>query len=649
MFEAYKIGVRVSLVNNMSSGLLLITKQLGGAQNATDALNKRLEKTHRLMQIGAVMAGAGAIGLGIIAKMAKPAEEYVHQLNIMNMAGLKHADMVAAIGDAWKNTGAVITTTATENLRSLLDLRNVLGNMDEARMALPIVSRIQAVLAASSEGQISGNSKELAYSMAKALDIIGAAQDKQSFERQAEMMAKVVIATQGRVTPESFKSTFQYARQAKYRLSDEFKYEILPSLIQENAAGGGGGGGSRGVGPMLSAFYRFANQGYINKKSMPELIRLGLLDPSTALRTTTSGTTVGSLAGSDLAAANPFAWVQTILVPALQRKYGNLSRDQLMAHIGEITRGNQLAANLIGEFAFKPVNFLRDQANIRGTMSTSDAYKAALGHDPNTAMKALSSQWENFKISFAMGVIPVLVPALIKLSKWFNELGSWARANPTLVKTLALGFTALFGAMALGGVVMVMTAAFQALGLALGVFNVALLVNPISLVLTAAAAAVYLLYRNWDKVKPYWDQLLLVIKGVGFYLEDKFTPLWQKFKGVLFDIYSIIKPFLDFAGHKMPATVMKPPNASLQHPRGSLFGSSIGSSIAEGWGDAVIWARKEIDVHEHHTHVYLDGKKIADHMFQTNTQPRPSRGQSGLNMMHASPSPLLNDLNLAGH
>jgi hypothetical protein len=472
MFNAYSVAVKVRLLDQVTGGLLAMSKQFNLVNGNAVKLQAQLDKIKLMGMAGAGLGAAGFMGLGVIGKMIKPAEEYVHQLNIMNMAGLKHVDMANAIGDAWKNTGTVITTTATENLRSILDLRNVLGNMEEARMALPIVSRIQAVLAASSEGQISGNSKELSYSMAKALDIIGAAQDKQSFERQAEMMAKVIIATQGRVTPEAFKSTFQYARQAKYRLDDEFKYEILPSLIQENAAGGGGGGGSRGVGPMLAAFYRWSNQGYINKKSLPELISLGLVAPGTALHTTTQGTTVGAMRGGDLAAANPFQWVQEVLVPAIKRKYGqNLSRDQLMMHINEISRGNQLAGNLVGEFAFKPVNFTRDQANIRGTMSTTEAYKAALSNDPNTARKALAAQWENFKTAFTMGVVPVLIPALIKLTEAFNSMANWARENPGLAKGIALGFTAIFGAMAMGGTVLMMAAAFKGLGLALSLFG----------------------------------------------------------------------------------------------------------------------------------------------------------------------------------
>ncbi len=469
MFEAYKVAVKVSLVNHVTAGLLAMSSQFKHVGKDAAALQSELNKIKLLGLAGGAMSAAGFMGLGIIGKMINPAKEYAHQLNIINMAGWTQRDIATAVGDAWKNTSTVITTTATGNLRTLLDLKNVLGDFGEARMALPIVSRIQTVLAASSESKISGNSKDLAYSMAKALDIIGAAQNKESFESQAEQMAKVIIATQGRVTPEAFKSTFQYARQAKYGLSDVFKYQILPSLIQENAAGGGGGGGSRGVGPMLAAFYRITNQGYINKKALPLLHSLGLVGASSALKTTTSGTTVGHFKGWEIASENPFEWVQTVLMPAIYKKFGkDVSKQNIQDIINQAFRGNQLGASLALEFALKPINFLRDQQNILRTMSTADAYKAAISNDPNTAQAALSAQWENFKTSFMMGVVPVLIPALIKLTDLFNGMAQWARANPDLAKNLALGFTALFGALAFGGTVTLLTAAFRGLALAIG-------------------------------------------------------------------------------------------------------------------------------------------------------------------------------------
>jgi hypothetical protein len=475
-FDAYRVAVKISLIDNVTRGLFGISKQLKGANADAAALQRQLASIKSLGIFGAAAGGAGFAGLALVGKALKAGTEYTHQLSVMNLAGMKHAEIATAVGDAWKTTGEVMTTTATENLRTLLDLKNVFGDMGEARMALPIVSRIQAVLASSSEGQIAGNAKGIAYGMVRALDIIGAAGNKADFESQAEQMSKVIMATQGRVTPEAFKSVFQYARQAKYRLSDTFKYEYLPSLIQENASGSGGGGGSKGVGPMLAAFYRWSNQGFVNRASMPELANLGLINANTALRTTTSGTTVGPMKGASLAASDPFLWVQKVLVPAIQAKYGqNLTRDQLMEHVNAITRGNQLAGSLVGEFAFKAPNFYRDAALIRGTMSTADAYTAAMSNDPNTVEKALGAQWTNFKTALTMTVVPALVPALAGLSSGLQSLAKWMRENQTVVKILVGGFTALSASLAIGGTILATTAAFKGLGLAIALFQPAAL------------------------------------------------------------------------------------------------------------------------------------------------------------------------------
>src|SRR6185312_15257825 len=102
---------------------------------------------------------------------------------------------------------------------------------------------------------------------------------------------------------------------------------------------------------------------------------LGLVDGSTALKTTTSGTTVGHLKDAALAASNPFLWVNQVLVPAIREKYGTNSSDEFIrTKINEVMRGNQLAASLAVEFFTKQNNYLRDQKIIAGAMGFSQAY-----------------------------------------------------------------------------------------------------------------------------------------------------------------------------------------------------------------------------------------------------------------------------------
>lgn len=280
MFDPYKIAVKVTLANEVSAGLVLMSGQFTAASAKAEIFAAKLKAIKSLAIVGGGMLFAGIIGFDMTSKLVKPALEYQHQLNILHIAGLSQIEINEAVAASWKNTSDVITTSATNNMKSFIDMRNVLGNTQEALSILPMVTKMQAVLMSSKEGAVTAESSDFAFNVAKALDIIGAAKNPVDFVRQATEMSKVVTALQGRVTPQQFQMVFAYARQAKLALDDEFKYKYLPSLMLEYSRKTGGGGGSRGVGPMLAATYRFTNQGYINKKSLPELVALGLVDPN---------------------------------------------------------------------------------------------------------------------------------------------------------------------------------------------------------------------------------------------------------------------------------------------------------------------------------------------------------------------------------
>lgn len=513
MFDGYSVLIKLSLQNQVSAGLIGMSAQFTRLQAQATELQARLKSIRALALTGLGLTAAGAAGFYVLDKMIKPAEDYAHQLNIMNMAGLKQKDIANAIGDAWKNTTNVITTSATENLRMLNDMRIVFGQMGEARQALPLVAQMQAVLMSSKEGKALASDKDFAFSVAKALDIVGAVKNKNEFMTEADAMAKTITAFQGRVTPKMFQSTFAYARQAKYALDDEFKYQFLPTLMMEYAQGSGGGGGSRGVGPMIAAAYRMTNQGYINKKALPELIKLGLVAKGTELKTTTSGTTVGPMTGYQLAAKDPFLWTQQVLVPAIEKAYGHgkpMSRDDLQFHINQVFRGNQLAASLFTEFASKPYAFMRDQKLIQQAMSPQQAYQQALMNDPVLARQALSAQWENVQTALTTPIVTVLIPALQNLASGLNSLARILQAYPMLAKTLSYAFVGLSGALLFSGTVLLLSAAFKGLALTFTVLQATVLVMgaPILGIVTALGLMGYAIYKLYETLKSInWQQL----------------------------------------------------------------------------------------------------------------------------------------------
>lgn len=508
MFEAFSVGVRVSLISNVTSGLLAMSAMFRKTHGDAVALQRQIDRIKLTAMMGAALAGTGAFGLMMVGKTIPAAREYAHQLQLMNAAGLKQLEITQAVAAAWKTAQSVTTSTPTGNLRALLDLRSVLGSMDQATAALPVVSKLQAVLAASSGGKLSQQTAEsTAFAMAKALDIIGAARSPAQFQREAGMMAKVMTAFQGRVTPQQYQSVFQYARQAKFDLSDEFKYQLLPTLMLEMGGANGGGGGSRGVGPMLAALYRFTNQGFVNKKSIPLLGQLGLLTSSRLLATSTPGTVVAPLRGAALAANNPFLWTQQVLLPAIHRTFPRADESQVRQIINMALRGNQLAASGLVEFATKPQNFYRDQKLIQGAQGLA-AWQSLMKKDPLMAEMALRAQLNALETRLGLAILPALVTIMNKLVPMVEQFTALLGRHPRITQALVQGFTALSGAMAFGGTLLLFKAAFQGLGLVFPL--VAFGLKPVAAVLEFAV------WRSLPSMAVGLGRIATAFAGVAF-------------------------------------------------------------------------------------------------------------------------------------
>lgn len=539
MFEAYKVAVKISLINEVSKELGAMSLLFGKLGKDVDLLQSKLDKLKKVGMVSGIAMGAGFLGLNLVRKSLKPAEDYAHQLNIMNMAGMKHQEIAEATAAAWKTAQTNLTTTATGNLKTVLDLRNVFGNTAEAIQYLPELARIQTVLKSSSESGVRDNAEGLAYSLAKALDVRNAVRNPQMFSEQAEAMAKVITALQGRVLPEDYRMLFKYGRQSIPGLTNEFLYQELPTFMME-MKGKSGGGGQGGFGSVLAAGYRFFVQGIMNKRAAENLSALGLIPHSSILKTTTTGTTLkGGVKDAMLFQRDPFQWTQKVLLPAIRKKYGdNLTDQQLTQIINQTMKGNQLAQFEILQFALKAQNVYRDQKLIEGAKDSQTAFKMAMSSDPTTAMAAFNAQWNNFQTAIMMGVIPVIVPALISLTRYLNQFAEWARNNPNTAKHLVEGFIAFNAILVtLGGVGLVAaTAGIFRLSAAIATLNATLGASGAAAAGGAAAGEASLAARfaavggaavagiSGYALGSYIDKKLGLSKMIGFGLYDLFHP-----------------------------------------------------------------------------------------------------------------------------
>lgn len=480
MFEAYKVATTLTLKNQISGVLGLISRDFMKTRAEAKLLQLELNKIKLLGMSGAILGGAGFMGLMAIKSAIKPASEYVHQLELAKVAGMQQLEIAAATKQAWQATGAVMTTTATGNLAAIRELRMVFGDTSDAINNMASVQKLQAVL----QNVRGGNGHDDAYTVAKALEMKGDVKNASRFETAADLMTKAMIASGGKVNPQDFLSAFKYGRSATIGWDDRFTYGILPTLIQEMKSSGGSGG-SGGPGNALMSAYAAVVGGTIPQKSLKVWQKLGLLDPSKIVWDkvgSAKGVGPGGIMGSSTFQQDPYQWTQQYLIPALVK--AGLDTPDKQRQTLQYLFPNRTAGFIMSQMALQGWKFDRDQKLI-GKASGLSAYDELIKRDPNMAMAALSAQWENFKTALGIGLVPVLIPFLRNLTTAFNKLAEFAARHPTLTQGLVGTFAALSALAAIGGTLMIAGASLKLIGVGFG-----LLGSPLSLLATIPLAGI---------------------------------------------------------------------------------------------------------------------------------------------------------------
>lgn len=617
MFEAYSVAVRVSLINGVTSGLMNISRSFMKVHGDAEKLQRQLDSIKFRLVAGAALAGTGLFGLSLIEKTIPAAREYAHQIQQMNIAGMKQVEIAKAVSAAWGAAATVPTSTATQNLAAIRELRMVFGDTQHAIANMPVVQQLQAILQ-----NVKGvsNAHDEAYTVAKALEMKGAVKTPGEFRIEADMMAKAIVASGGKVDARDFLSTFKYGRSATIGWDQAFAYTILPTLIQE-MKNGAGTGGAGGPGNALMSVYDKVINGKIAQKDIPLWAQLGLIDPSKVVRTKT-GSTKGLLpkavVGWEMFQRNPYQWVQSVLMPAM-RSHGITGQEQQQMFLSRLG-GTRTAAFMLQQMGLQGWKFQRDVPLIQGAQGLS-AFNQLVKKDPLMAQQALEAQWTNVKTRLGLAVLPMLIAGTIRLTNALTALSNWMAKHPDLTKGLVIGFAALSAAMAFGGVVLMLSAAFSAIGLAIPVLAagfsavggaiaaLAAVAAPIALPLILGAAAIagvgiaiWQIVKHWDASKSIWANIKAEFVMFVTWVWDKVKWLLNKIPGV--HIGDGTKP-------RPGAPHVPPPSAAggttdLGHSR--PVGPGTGSNWLDGIGGRVAPVRKQPS--SFHGAVYMDGQKV---------------------------------------
>jgi len=529
MRELFHILTSFTMRDGVTRGLMLMARHFSETNKKAAALQKRINKIRTTMMAGAGLTIMGAIGLRATSKMLKPAAEYLHTMTQAHAVGMKQVEVANLVAAAWRTTARVQTVSVTEAMQMGIYLRRILGSTTRAITLLPEMARFKtAFIMAKESGKFGAgvDTTQMVYTALKSAEMAGATSSKAVFKKYMDNMIRVVIGTAGKVTPMMYMGLFKYARGAGLALNSKALFKILPILMEEMKLGKGGAGGARGgIGSVLNAWNRMLVQGVMTKKTLAGFSSLGLIKGAKplsaselakykniyknllkhpgAIGAATQKQMMGlPLVGGGMAAADPIQWIFKYLEPALRKQYPTLDRKHLAAKAALYFKGNSLAAWLAANVIARPFAIHKDIKMLKSVPGVG-AIMGLSKTDPDSAAGRIKAQWSTLMTALGIPLMTILIPIGNRFANVLSKLTQLFKKFPHLGMGIVAAFGALSAAMAIGGVVLLLTGAFGALSVALGAGALATGLGEIAIALTA----LYGIVAHWQKVHSFFEKV----------------------------------------------------------------------------------------------------------------------------------------------
>lgn len=669
-FEAYSVAVKLSLINHVSAGMAMISKSLASTGGDVDKLNAKLASIGKQGAIGAAMF-AGGLGLASMLKgPLDEAKKFQNETERFRSLGL--GDKVTA--DAVKFASGMDTygTSIRENLGLLRDAQTVFGDFHEAQMVTPLLAKMKFANAAL-YGDEGGAMKDRAFmDMLKVIEMRGGLSSQEAFTNQANMVQRVQTATGGRVGANEYLNFIKTGGVAAKGMKDENFYYAMEPLIQEM-------GGNR-VGTGLMSAYQNLVQGRTTQRAANELMRIGMLNPKMVDYDKVGNIKQikpGAVSGSDIMISDPMKWMQTVMLPAFASK-GITDKQAILNEIGAIFT-NRTASQLYSTMYLQQANIAKN-FKLNSGAAGIDELDANAKKTLTGKLIELDKKWIDLQLKLGDVILPLAIRAVDGLNNAIKNLTVWIDANPGKVRALTYAFMGLSAFLITGGLINMIIAAGRGFwllakalifvgtgGLAplipwlarMGTYLVmfamnvgkailflgrALLLNPIGLVVTAIAAAAFLLWNNWSEISG-------ALKLMWSDMKTGFIKLFNGDIGGAFKSFALV--FLTgwqtiFNTLIAGANTILP--ASMQISK-TTFADDYRNSgkPKEPWSPMVAPVPgKQSGGGEQNINLYLDGKKLTDVVIQRAAKEamRPRTGTQGFDptrsmLMPGTPSTAL--------
>lgn len=475
MFENYKVAVKVSLINEVSAGILMIARQFGAADTAAKAFQARLNSIKDTAKGGALLVGGSmAIAAPFIYAIDKAAELQKQMIAVQ----------VATRG----------TVGEMDSMRKSIEgiaSQTIFSNIDVAKMAKVIASgtglgakEVEGLLPAYAKfADVQLLMKGTAYdkSVTDAIRLAHTAQkyDPESLSKYMDLLTKASFIVPGDLGEVGHALKYSQGL-AKTALGVDDEQMVLLTALLNRLGFAGSRGGTNLIAAMTRTIPGVFGSGLLTGKSGESLRAMGMVD---------AGGHSKFLKGGKFDA---FSWMGG-LSEYVQREFArnpeNIAREHIMKNF----------QHAFGSQGGRVASLLSDPQALEQLRKIGEAFQGYGGVESiqkKFADESVAQQYMNAKTNFVsamteLGItlLPLASDALKKLNHELQGLIQWITENPGKVKALSYAFLGLSGAMAFGGSIMLLSAGFRGIGMALT------LGGGLPVTLTAAATALGVLGR----------------------------------------------------------------------------------------------------------------------------------------------------------
>lgn len=543
--------------SELSRKITTANASIDNQKKKLDSLN-RIQKSHSNISGNvrtAALYGAGmtATGAAALYQMRKPIDESkrvdVEENRIASLGfGKKATDEAVQYAKAMKTFG----TSTLDNLTLVRDGVTAFGDVHHAQWVAPTLAKMKFANEAM-YGEHGVENEKKFMDMLKVIEMRNGLKSKESFQEQANIIQQVITATGGRVQAEEWLNVIKTGGIAAKGMDNKAFYYKMEPLVQEM-------GGHR-VGTSMMSAYQNLYQGRTTQRAAANLDKFGLIGDYSKVKHNKTGDLsyldIGAIKGADLFKKDQFAWMEKVLVPALNAK-GITKESDVIDAIGSIF-SNRTASNLFAQMYMQRDQIHKNAKLNEGAFNIDQLNTQAQGTTSGKELEARAKLHDAY-LQFGQTILPIYTQALIMASNAMQGFTGWMQQNPTLAKALGTGLLLIAGGLvAIGGLLLIfsplilsmlslrlmmvtlgvqgsalsfvfkmLTSPFKALGssvmwLGRMLFAAGQLMraNPIILAVTLLATAAYFIYQNWAPIKSFFMDLWTGVKnafntGVSF-------------------------------------------------------------------------------------------------------------------------------------